>query len=145
MPTSAGAHRHVFNAEQNLNADDDDDFSDSVSSIVMISGNWQFFRNWNFDDDYPSILSRPLQGSSPACAVRGDNCQDLRRRLGAARNNRRPADNPLRFPSSIAKGLTCILTDGERSEKSWRVCSLQVLPMDWAEWPHSSFSSKDTQ
>jgi Beta/Gamma crystallin len=73
-----GAHRHVFNAEQNLNADDDDDFNDSVSSIVVISGNWQFFRNSNFDDDYPSILGPGIYSWVEDYGIRNDDMSSLR-------------------------------------------------------------------
>ena len=51
-----GPHKHVINAEQNLNADDDDDFNDAVSSFVILQGNWKFYRNAGFDDDYPAVL-----------------------------------------------------------------------------------------
>jgi hypothetical protein len=73
-----GRHRHVFNAEQNLDAGDDSDFNDSVSSIVVLSGNWQFFRNPNFDDDYPSILGPGLYNFVKDFAIRNDDMSSLR-------------------------------------------------------------------
>ena len=52
----AGPHRHVLNAEPNLNTGSGVNFNDSVSSIVVVSGNWKFFRNSGYDDDYPVVL-----------------------------------------------------------------------------------------
>ncbi|MEG3437327.1 beta/gamma crystallin-related protein [Pannus brasiliensis CCIBt3594] len=51
-----GAHKHVFGREPNLNAEDDNFFNDRVSSIVVISGNWAFYRHAGFDGQYARIL-----------------------------------------------------------------------------------------
>ena len=51
-----GAHKHVFSAEQNLNAPDDDSFNDAVSSLVVLTGNWVFYRDYDFCSKYPPIL-----------------------------------------------------------------------------------------
>ena len=51
-----GAHKHVFNAETNLNADDDNSFNDTTSSIVVVKGNWATYGDWHFDRQYPSII-----------------------------------------------------------------------------------------
>jgi hypothetical protein len=55
-----GPHKHIFNQEDNLNAGEDNSFNDSVSSLVVLKGNWQFFRNAGFNDDYPVILGPGL-------------------------------------------------------------------------------------
>ena len=73
-----GRHRHIFNAEQNLNAGDDDEFNDIVSSIVVVSGNWQFFRNSNFDDDYPSILGPGIYPWVVDINIRDNDISSLR-------------------------------------------------------------------
>ncbi|HEY7200800.1 MAG TPA: beta/gamma crystallin-related protein [Candidatus Dormibacteraeota bacterium] len=73
-----GRHRHVLNAEDNLNADDDDGFNDSVSSIVVVSGSWQFFRNSGFDDDYPSILGPGVYPWVEDVDIRNDDLSSLR-------------------------------------------------------------------
>jgi hypothetical protein len=72
-----GPHKHVFNAEDNLNSGDDDSFNDSVSSIVVISGNWRFFRNAGFDDDYPVILGPGLYSWVEDFAIRNDDISSL--------------------------------------------------------------------
>lgn len=45
-----GAHKHLFGSETNLNAPDDNFFNDKVSSFVILSGRWQFYRDANFQD-----------------------------------------------------------------------------------------------
>src|SRR5207248_3330645 len=72
-----GPHKHVFNAEDNLNSDDDDSFNDSVSSIVVISGNWRFFRNAGFDDDYPVVLGPGLYSWVEDFEIRNDDISSL--------------------------------------------------------------------
>jgi hypothetical protein len=49
------AYTHVCDTESNLNASDDHLFNDRVSSVVVLSGNWKFFRNPGFDDPYPAV------------------------------------------------------------------------------------------
>lgn len=73
-----GRHRHIFNVEQNLNAGDDDEFNDIVSSIVVVSGNWQFFRNSNFDDDYQSILGPGIYPWVVDINIRDNDISSLR-------------------------------------------------------------------
>jgi Beta/Gamma crystallin len=73
-----GRHRHIFDAEENLNAADDDTFNDNVSSIVVVSGNWQFFRNWHWDDDYPSILGTGVYPWVGDVGIRNDDMSSLR-------------------------------------------------------------------
>lgn len=73
-----GRHRHVLNAEDNLNADDDDGFNDSVSSIAVLSGSWQCFRNAGFDDDYPSILGPGCYPWVEDVGIRNDDLSSLR-------------------------------------------------------------------
>jgi hypothetical protein len=49
-----GNHKHVFRSEANLNAEDDDWMNDQTRSIVVVEGQWQFFKDWNFEQ--PSYL-----------------------------------------------------------------------------------------
>lgn len=73
-----GPHKHVFNQEENLNASDDNDFNDNVSSLVVLSGNWQFFRNSGFDDDYPDILGPGLYSAVTNANIRDKDMSSLR-------------------------------------------------------------------
>jgi hypothetical protein len=43
-----GHHRHIFGEEANLNNAEDGSLQDAVSSFVVLSGTWQFFRDVNF-------------------------------------------------------------------------------------------------
>jgi hypothetical protein len=76
-PNFQGSHKHVFNSEGNLNADEDNDFDDSVSSIVVISGNWKFYRNWHWDDDYPVTLGPGLYPRVEDVAIRDKDMSSL--------------------------------------------------------------------
>jgi len=51
-----GAHKHLFQTENNLNASDDNWFNDKVSSFVILEGRWQFFRDSNFGGPASTIL-----------------------------------------------------------------------------------------
>lgn len=73
-----GPHKHVFNQERNLNAAGDDGFNDSVSSLAILLGNWQFFRNAGFDDDYPTILGPGLYPWVEDAKLRNDDLSSLR-------------------------------------------------------------------
>jgi hypothetical protein len=59
-----GAHKHVFVAEPNLDAPDDNFFNDRVSSIVVLSGQWLFCSDPNFHGLYPPALG-PGPGPLP--------------------------------------------------------------------------------
>ncbi|WP_420800207.1 beta/gamma crystallin-related protein [Paraburkholderia tagetis] len=43
-----GAHKHLYSSEPNLASPDDNFFNDKISSFVVLSGSWQFFRDINF-------------------------------------------------------------------------------------------------
>lgn len=58
-----GDHKHVVTWESNLNAPDDNSFNDNVSSIAVLSHEWTFFHDYNFQNQYldqnqgPVVLS----------------------------------------------------------------------------------------
>jgi hypothetical protein len=45
-----GNHKHVFQSETNLNAPDDNWINDQTQSIVVVEGEWQFYKDWNFEE-----------------------------------------------------------------------------------------------
>ena len=45
-----GRHRHIFGEEANLNNGEDNTLNDRMSSFVVLSGTWNFFRHSNFVD-----------------------------------------------------------------------------------------------
>jgi hypothetical protein len=63
-----GAHKHILKAEPNLNAPDDNYFNDKVSSLVVFSGQWDFFRNANFQTSYGVVLSKNIYPMSVTSA-----------------------------------------------------------------------------
>jgi hypothetical protein len=51
-----GSHKHLFASEANLNSSDDSAFNDAVSSFVILSGRWQFFRDSNFGNPASQVM-----------------------------------------------------------------------------------------
>jgi Beta/Gamma crystallin len=51
-----GAHKHLYGSESNLAAGDDSFFNDKLSSFVITSGTWQFFRDINFTGPASIVL-----------------------------------------------------------------------------------------
>src|SRR5262249_27003903 len=72
-----GQHKHVFGAESNLNAADDNYFNDKVSSLVVLEGNWAVFADSNFKKQYPPILGPGLYPVLPA-GVKNDDMSSLK-------------------------------------------------------------------
>ena len=54
--TYVGDHKHVFAAEPNLNASDDNAFNDAVSSFAILTGNWEFYANSGFQAPYKATV-----------------------------------------------------------------------------------------
>jgi beta/gamma crystallin len=48
-----GDHKHVLEPEINLNVSVDSDFNDAVQSFWILDGNWQFFKDWNYETPFP--------------------------------------------------------------------------------------------
>jgi hypothetical protein len=55
-----GKHKHLFMDEWNLNADDDSDFNDITSSIIVLDGTWRCFTEWSFNLEQPGEQSELL-------------------------------------------------------------------------------------
>jgi hypothetical protein len=55
-----GAHKHLYTSEDNLNAGDDNFFNDKMSSFVIVSGRWQFFRDWHFENPMSNVFGPGL-------------------------------------------------------------------------------------
>jgi Beta/Gamma crystallin len=73
-----GGHRHVFDEEANLGAPEDNAFSNRVSSIIVVSGTWEFFQNRNFQRAYATTLRPGLYPSLDAIGIRNDAIASLR-------------------------------------------------------------------
>ena len=76
-----GQHKHVFRAEPNLNAADDNFFNDKVSSLHILSGLWVFFRDSQFQNPYAggTEFGPAIDGSSvEALGIKNDDMSSLR-------------------------------------------------------------------
>src|SRR6266567_2020850 len=73
-----GAHKHVFGSESNLNAGDDNFFNDKVSSIVVLAGTWEFFRDSEFQGSYGVVLGPGLYPWVEAVKIKNDDMSSLR-------------------------------------------------------------------
>jgi Beta/Gamma crystallin len=71
-----GPHRHVFNSDDDL-GQGHVSFDDSVSSLAVVSGNWKFFRNPGFDDDYPPVLGPGLYAWVKDVGIRDNDMSSL--------------------------------------------------------------------
>jgi hypothetical protein len=73
-----GRHRHVFGAEPNLNAGDDNYFNDKVSSLVVVSGEWAFYRNANYNGQYAATLGPGIYRWVGGLDIQNDDMSSLR-------------------------------------------------------------------
>jgi len=73
-----GAHKHVFTAETNLNAPDDNYFNDKTSSIVVLEGNWRFYRNAGLSISYAPVLGPGLYPLVSDYGIENDQISSLR-------------------------------------------------------------------
>jgi hypothetical protein len=73
-----GAHKHVFGIESNLNAGDDNFFNDKVSSILVLAGAWEFFRDSGFQGSYGVVLGPGLYPWVEAVKIKNDDMSSLR-------------------------------------------------------------------
>src|SRR5258708_31107895 len=79
-----GAHKHIYDQEPNLNAGDDNGFNDQVSSLAVLSGNWQFFADSNFNQPYPPILGPGIYRFVGNVGIKNDDLSSLRPTASAA-------------------------------------------------------------
>jgi hypothetical protein len=73
-----GAHRHVYTDEANLNHSDDDSFNDNVSSIVVLEGNWRFYRDADFKIPYTPVLGPGLYSFVGNFDIENDQISSLK-------------------------------------------------------------------
>ena len=90
-----GDHKHVFAAEPNLNASDDDGFNDAVSSLAILTGNWEFYANSGFQAPYKPVLG---PGGLPFVAnigIKNDDMSSLQP-VTASPKSKGPTTRPAR-------------------------------------------------
>ena len=72
-----GAHKHIIFAEANLNASDDSFFNDRVSSMAILSGQWEFFRDSNFQNPYGVVLGKGIYDFLQNFGIKNDDMSSL--------------------------------------------------------------------
>jgi hypothetical protein len=73
-----GHHRHIFGFEANLSDAADSSLNDAVSSLVIVSGNWRFFKHANFQEPYPPTLGPGEYTWVGDFGIENDNITSLR-------------------------------------------------------------------
>ncbi|NHZ82966.1 hypothetical protein F2P44_27360 [Massilia sp. CCM 8695] len=73
-----GAHKHLFGSETNLNAPDDNFFNDRISSFVVLSGRWQFYRDSNFHGPASQVFGPGRYNWVEAVNVPNDSISSVR-------------------------------------------------------------------
>jgi hypothetical protein len=72
-----GPHKHVYTAESNLNAPDDNYFNDKVSSIVVQQSVWAFYRNSGMNGPYGRNLAPGLYSYVGDYGIQNDDMSSL--------------------------------------------------------------------
>jgi hypothetical protein len=72
-----GAHKHVFAAEPNLNAPDDNSLNDATSSIAVLIDQWRTFRDSEFQRQYDVILDGGLFPRVSDVGITNDDMSSL--------------------------------------------------------------------
>ena len=74
-----GAHKHLYGSESNLAASDDSSFNDKISSFVINSGTWQFFRDTNFAGPASTVLGPGRYNWVENFGIPNDSISSVRR------------------------------------------------------------------
>lgn len=73
-----GHHRHIFGMERNLNHPEDTSLNDQISSFVVLSGLWRFYRHSNFGEVTGSIYPPGAYKWVEAVGAMNDQVSSLR-------------------------------------------------------------------
>lgn len=74
-----GAHKHLYGDESNLAAADDNFFNDKVSSFVITSGSWQFFRDINFSGPASVVIGPGRYNWVESVGIPNDSVSSVRK------------------------------------------------------------------
>jgi hypothetical protein len=73
-----GHHRHIFDSENDFKASSDSSLHDAISSVVIIEGQWQFFKHGNFNAPYAAILGPGIYRWLPDYGIENDQVSSLK-------------------------------------------------------------------
>lgn len=74
-----GAHKHLFVSEPNLAAAEDSFFNDKISSFVIVSGRWQFFRDVNYMGPASVVFGPGVYNWVESFGIPNDSISSIRR------------------------------------------------------------------
>ncbi|HEX8988829.1 MAG TPA: beta/gamma crystallin-related protein [Rhodocyclaceae bacterium] len=74
-----GAHKHLFTSEPNLAARDDPYFNDQISSFVIVSGSWQFYRDVNYSGPASNVFGPGVYNWVENIGIPNDSISSIRR------------------------------------------------------------------
>lgn len=141
-----GAHKHVFGSEPNLNAGDDNFFNDKVSSIIVVSGSWNFYRHAGFVGRYAATLGPGVYPSVGSIDIQNDDMSSLSPStiLGAAN-----LPHVILFEHANLHGrhkhvfgAEPNLNAGNDNFFNDRVSSIVVISGQWAFYRHANFNGQ---
>jgi hypothetical protein len=73
-----GQHRHIYRDEPRLDADNDNFWHDRVTSFVVVSGRWQFFRDRNFGEPASAVFGPGTYRWVEAVNIPNDSIDSVR-------------------------------------------------------------------
>jgi hypothetical protein len=74
-----GAHKHLYGSEANLASPDDNFFNDKISSFVITSGSWQFYRDVNFTGPASVVFAPGRYNWVESVGINNDSISSVRR------------------------------------------------------------------
>jgi len=77
-----GAHKHLYGSEPNLAAPEDNFFNDKISSFVIVSGTWQFFRDVNYGVPASNVFGPGRYAWVEGVGIPNDSISSVRRVSG---------------------------------------------------------------
>ncbi|HVG98009.1 MAG TPA: beta/gamma crystallin-related protein [Chloroflexota bacterium] len=130
-----GAHKHVFAAEGRL------DFADRASSVVVLAGSWQLYRDADFRQPYPPVLGPGLYANLAALGVANDTVSALRPTAARPTATGAPFQGQvvLHEHSGFRGAHQHVFGNAPRVDFGDRVSSLAVLSGSWQLFRDADF------
>jgi hypothetical protein len=147
-----GAHKHVFSAEGNLNAPDDNSFNDAVSSLAVLNGNWAFYRYYDFGFQYPPVLGPAGYPFVGFVQIQNDDMSSLR----PAKDAQPTVRNPLLIDQGVVLYELAAFHGDHKHVVTWEsnlnasddnsfndnVLSIAVLSHEWVFFRDYNFQNQ---
>ena len=130
-----GAHKHVYGGEPRL------DFADRASSIAVLAGNWELFRDKDFQQAYPVVLGPGLYANLASLGIANNTVSAIRPTNARATATGAPIQgHAVLFEHSDLRGAhKHVLGFDSRLDFADRASSLAVLAGNWQLFRDSDF------